>query len=211
MTIFSFILMGGYIFMLNKLSKVQNKSSFNSFHQESPYIQENHQSTTSLEINTKGHIFHGSLKDKTTFSLTTPEGWEEKTGLNKVAELQIANISKGSLAIVIGERKSTFANSNLIKSLGDYSEFTRGRLVDAYQTHEIKNSSILKLGNNSALQYEIHVTSENGDGANHLFTVIETPEHYYQILISAPESGFEKNLPMFKSIVASFEEKSPVL
>ena len=133
--------------------------------------------------------------------VVVPKSWSKQTGLNDVADLQIANTRKENYLIVISEPKSDFDNISVEK----YSEITRKFIVDSIQGPKLSEPQNLTINGNSALQYEITGSIDNIN-IIYFHTAVEGKENFHQVLAWTLPSKRSENEPVLKSIINSFQE-----
>jgi hypothetical protein len=135
------------------------------------------------------------------FLLKVPALWREESRLDAAAQLQAANRLSQQFVIVIKEpredvRKSALEKRSMLarelfkkKLNSPEDEFYRSLTVDGYPAVQYKIRGIVR-----------------GTFAAYLQTTVEAEKHYYQIYCWTVRLRFDKYLPLFEEITASFVE-----
>jgi len=150
-----------------------------------------------------------------TFQFSYPSNYLRTYTLNTDAALQLSNAGIEKYSIIIQEEKAaltsvnvlfsnleeaiTFYTRTLIKNLTDNSN---KKISDITYRDINKNKSAELIFEGDLLDEE---TKENVR-INYVFTLVETPEYYYQILSWSPIKLKDTLLPEFRAMANSFKE-----
>lgn len=125
----------------------------------------------------------------------------EPSRLNENASLEYADENSELYAVVIDESKAKIISFGLDYDLETYMKIA-GRALDS--TGLYLNKSI-KVGNFNALQTEIKANFRNKKVV-YLLTCIETPKHFYQVLVWTLDDRYEGNKADMERMINSFKE-----
>lgn len=146
-----------------------------------------------------------------TCQLTVPGSWQIRTDLHEEATLQAANLLAEQYAVVISESKSNFTEDILIR---DYTD-----LLIRSTTMKVPDATFSEIKSATINGYEANQFEADGSvdkiKIKWLFTVINAPRHFHQIVTWSTPTRYEKNKDVFLGVINSFKEtetgNSPVL
>ena len=140
-----------------------------------------------------------------TCQITVPGSWSSETDLNPEAVLQASNRLQEEYIVIIRESKADFGKkANLDFVTGVIHDQLQKSLSSDAVLSEATTSSV---GNYSARQFEASGEVQNIK-VKYLYTVVETPESYYQLITWSLVSKFDANRPQLLEVVNSFKEVS---
>jgi hypothetical protein len=139
-----------------------------------------------------------------TGSITAEGGWKQATGLHKKAQLQATNSYGDMYLVVFTEKKDRYAGV----TLDDYSEVTRGHIVELLSSPSVSRPKQITVSGNPALQYEIHGYAKNSKVA-YMHTSVESPMYFHEIIVWTPEDRFQRNHYALENAILSFKEVQP--
>jgi hypothetical protein len=136
--------------------------------------------------------------------LTVPGSWDKTLNVNKDASLQAGNILAGQYAIVISESKASFgADVTLDKFTQAAREAAKGNFMVSDMT--LGDSRSVTINGYPAMQFEAR-----GSAANQklvwIYTTIDAPRNYHQVIAWTLASNFEQNKPILLDVANSFKE-----
>jgi hypothetical protein len=134
--------------------------------------------------------------------LTVPGNWSIEKDLNQEATLQVANRFAEQYAIVISESKQDFPAKFDLDSFADIIMKNAKQTITSPIVSEIKTITI---NGYPAKQFEIEGTLDNIK-AKWLYTMVDAPKNYHQILNWTLVSRYEQNKPVFLELINSFRE-----
>lgn len=134
--------------------------------------------------------------------LTVPGDWSVETDLNDVANFQAGNRFKEQYAIVISESKSDFTGE---VTLDDYVEIISKDIENRITDAKISETKTLTIGGYPAKQFEVS-GAIGSIKAKWLYTFIDAPKNFHQILAWSIASKFDENTPVFSDVINSFKE-----
>lgn len=134
--------------------------------------------------------------------LTIPGNWKIETGLNDQASLQAANKFSEQYAVVISETKEDFGDNF---TLDDFSKIILENTRTTIQNAVISDVKTISVNGYPAKQFEVEGEMDKIK-AKWLFTLIDAPKNYHQILNWTLSSKYEKNKPVFLEVINSFTE-----
>jgi hypothetical protein len=135
--------------------------------------------------------------------ITIPEDWQEVTGLNANATIQVSNAPDGMYAIVISDTKADLSSS---MTLDKYADLSSRKLTGSLTNLTETGPDSITINGEQALLYEIHGEISNLRAA-YLFAMVETSGHFYQIGTWTTESKFADRRATMMSIIESLREK----
>lgn len=136
--------------------------------------------------------------------IMVPEGWATADNLNKNASIQVSNPAKSMYAIVLTIAKSDL---NTSMDLNAYSEDRANALKGTLTGLRASGPVSMTVNGESGLLYEIHGTINGFQGA-YLFAVVESAQHYHQIITWTDEAKFSANRDELESVIRGFRLKS---
>ncbi len=134
-------------------------------------------------------------------SVTAEGGWKPATGLHPKAQLQASNSYGDMYLVVFSEKKDRYSGV----TLEDYSEVTRGHILDTLTSPSISNPRQFTIDGNSGLQYDIHGYVKNAK-IGYVHTAVETPLYFHEIILWTPDDRFERNHFAMENAINSFKE-----
>lgn len=134
--------------------------------------------------------------------ITVPGNWSIQKNLNDDATIQVANLRAEQYAIVISESKVDFTSE---MTLSDFAEIIKENARNAITNPVMTEIKALSVNGHSAVQFEAE-GSMNNIKAKWLYTIIDAPKNYHQIMTWSLQSKFEANRPAFVDLINSFKE-----
>lgn len=134
--------------------------------------------------------------------LTVPGSWKEQTRLNEEASLQVGNPFAEQYAIIITESKEDFTEE---MTLEDFTSLIRQNADEAITNAIISENKSLSINGYPAKQFEVSGSIDNIK-AKWIYTLIDAPENYHQIMAWTLASRYEENKPVLLEVVNSFKE-----
>ncbi len=134
--------------------------------------------------------------------LTVPGSWSVRKDLNEEASIQVANLFAEQYTVVIADSKADFTDD---VGLGGYAEMIRKGATNAIQTPIVSEDRSLLVNGYPALQFEVSGSIESVK-ARWIYTVIDAPKGYYQIVAWTLHSKYEANKPVLLEVSSSFRE-----
>lgn len=134
------------------------------------------------------------------FSILLPKGMQSTTVLHEDATLQGVNSKDELYLLLFDEAKTIFGGSGLEGYLDIVRNQMKGRFADAKITDPVS----LKIGGHKALEIEISGTIDDID-VTYLLTVIETKEHYHQVIMWSESKRFEEHKQVMQVTTRSFQ------
>jgi hypothetical protein len=134
--------------------------------------------------------------------LTVPGSWSIEKDLNDAANLQAGNRFAEQYAIVISESKQDFAPK---MDLNKYTGLIRKNISTSILDASITENSSITVNGYQALQFEVEGTTDD-IRAKWLYTMIDAPKNYHQILAWSLVSKYSSNKPVFLDVINSFKE-----
>ena len=149
------------------------------------------------------------------FSISYPTDYSKVYDLNEVASAQFSNEQLGKYSIVIQTEKENlkFANvtyTNIVNAGQSFANNLKAGLVDdAYL--KLSDTKEITINNYKASESTVQGTYAGGEiGASaelfYYLAVVETQNHYYQILLWCNKSDKDKYVQEFKNIAKTFKE-----
>jgi hypothetical protein len=135
------------------------------------------------------------------FQIAVPPAWDTEDDLNDVAEIQAAYRSSDMYVVVIRDEKADLFEVDLKK----FAELGRDSLLEDKKEVQVSDAAPLTIDGHSALQFEIRAVHEH-TRVIYLQTVLETPQHFYQILTWTVPSRWEQNRKTLQEIPKRFKE-----
>ncbi|WP_300673221.1 hypothetical protein [Soonwooa sp.] len=148
------------------------------------------------------------------FKITYPDSYMRAYDLNNDAASQRSNGAQGKYSIVIQDEKAPLEFFSVkFSTIEETLEFYTKGLLELTKENSVKETTPkkFKINNQNAIQKEIEaVIFDEATSKDipifYLFTVIETPEYYYQVLSWTPKENKAKFLEEFRNIATSFKE-----
>lgn len=134
--------------------------------------------------------------------ITVPGTWKQETELNELATLQVSNPFSDLYVIAIPNSKEDFTDEFNLDKITDLS---REEMSNNVSNAETTNPVPTIVNGAPARQFEINGTVE-GIKARYIYTVVDAPSSYYQILAWTTASKFESNKNTLLEVVNSFKE-----
>ena len=136
--------------------------------------------------------------------LTVPASWDAKLNVNNEATIQTGKIIDGQYAVVITESKKDFAAGVTLEEFTvAVKENTKANvLLQNIVTSEAKPVTI---NGYPAMQFEANGTAANIK-INWIYTMVDAPKNYHQVLTWSLASNYEKNKPLLLEVTNSFKE-----
>lgn len=134
--------------------------------------------------------------------LTVPGAWKEQNGLNEEAGLQVANPVAEQYAIVISESKADFTDK---MTLENFTELIQQNAKSVIADAVVSEPRSLTINGYPAKQFEVGGSIENIK-AKWIYTLVDAPNNYHQILTWTLASRYEQNKPVLLDVINSFKE-----
>lgn len=140
--------------------------------------------------------------EENNYQVSASSGWKDADGtLHPESELQIYNPLKEKYFMTLLESKEDFTDFSL-QAYYDIVTETFLSSVDISNQSDVKEVTI---NGNKALQYTLEGTVDNLNVV-YLVTVIETPEHYGQLMAWTLKSKWDQYKDEYADLVNSFKE-----
>jgi hypothetical protein len=140
------------------------------------------------------------------YYISIPEYMTKTLELNDVALAQYQNIEKEIYCIVIEDSKEDLKLVDLHFNSAD--EFYEDFILDYksnFETNEVKNKKIFKVGNNSYIQCDFTYDTDEVYYSM-LITIVETKNYYYKVLSWTIPEYKEKYRSEFEKIALSLRD-----
>ena len=134
--------------------------------------------------------------------LTVPGAWSAQKDLNDNASIQAGNLLAEQYAIVISESKEDF-NSKM--TLNEYADIIRKSAKQTLTDAVLSESKPVTVNGYPGVQFEVDGSVSNIK-AKWLYTLVDAPKNFHQILAWSTASKYEKNKQVFLDVVNSFKE-----
>lgn len=134
--------------------------------------------------------------------LTVPGAWKVQTRLNEEAGLQVGNPVAEQYAIIISESKEDFTEE---MTLEDFTGLIRQNAEELIKDPIISENKSLIINGYPAKQFEVAGSIDNIK-AKWIYTLIDAPENYHQIMAWTLASRYEQNKPVLLEVTNSFKE-----
>ena len=134
--------------------------------------------------------------------LTVPGSWKVETDLNDVANFQAANPLAEQYGIVISESKQDFTGE---MSLDDYVDLIIKDIGTRINDAQITETRELTINGYPAKQFEVSGSVEKIK-AKWIYTFVDAPKNFHQILVWTIASKFDANKPILIDVINSFKE-----
>ncbi|MGI9056164.1 MAG: hypothetical protein ACR2F2_10235 [Pyrinomonadaceae bacterium] len=139
--------------------------------------------------------------------LTVPGSWKIEKDLNNDANFQAANALAEQYAIVISESKQDFTGE---MSLDDYVELITKDIETRIDDAAISETKSITINGYPAKQFEVS-GSVDKIKAKWIYTFVDAPKNFHQILVWTLASKFDSNKPVLLDVVNSFKETEGAL
>lgn len=149
-----------------------------------------------------------------TFTVDYPNSFVRTYDLNESASLQMINLALGKFSIIIQDEKASLDHFKIkFGNLEEALDFYIKNLVASMEEGSTKKSGLktLKINNYNTIEMELEgalkdeETSELSKIFYH-FSIVETPNYYYQILSWSSQENKSKYIEEFRKIAGSFKE-----
>lgn len=134
--------------------------------------------------------------------LTVPGTWSTQKDLNDNATIQTGNLLAEQYAIVISESKEDFTDK---MTLNEYVDIIRKSAKETLNDAVLTENRSLTINGYPAVQFEVDGSVSNIK-AKWLYTLVDAPKNFHQILAWSSASKFEKNKSVFLEVINSFKE-----
>jgi hypothetical protein len=146
--------------------------------------------------------------------LIVPGSWEVEQNLNSDARLQAADRKNEQALFLISENKQDLQAAGIL--LDTYAEEGYKPIAAQLNAAKVTGPNKLTIDNNPAVQYQIEGTPQTAQAKSLLFngplvyiyTVIESPDNYQQIVAWTTASRFEKNRTELQQLVQGLKTAS---
>jgi hypothetical protein len=136
--------------------------------------------------------------------LTVPGTWREDKELHDQATLQVSNRFSELYVVVLTNNKADFTDEMDIDTL---TQALRKDMSGNVNQAESGNPISISIDGNPARQFEMSGAVE-GIKAKYIYTVVDAPQNYYQIISWTLASRYESNKSKLLEVVDSFKETS---
>jgi hypothetical protein len=137
-------------------------------------------------------------------TVTAEGGWKQASGLHKKAQLQATNSYGDMYLVVFSEKKDRYSGV----TLDDYSEVTRGNVLETLTSPSISRPKQITMDGNQAVQYTIRGYTK-GSKIAYVHTAVESPLYFHEIIVWTPDARFERNRFALENAISSFKEIQP--
>ncbi len=134
--------------------------------------------------------------------LTVPASWSPQKDLNDDANIQAGNLLAEQYTVVISETKVDFTDD---MDLNGFTEIVRKGIGETIKTPIVSEIRPLMVNGYPAVQFDVTGSVDNIK-ARWLYTIVDTPKNYHQILAWTLNSKYEANKPVFLEVINSFKE-----
>ncbi|MDR2711458.1 MAG: hypothetical protein LBB65_09115 [Burkholderiales bacterium] len=150
-----------------------------------------------------------SSKDTTNdlkLKINVPADWIERDDLNDVAAVQASNKADTLFLAVISEPKDQFDKGT---KLEDYADLVIDHYLEGNEDKaKIKKERVKTVVNGRpAVQYEIENKANKIVTVTLLYTVVDAPQGFYQIMAWTLNSQWDEKQSLLRSITDSFREE----
>lgn len=128
-----------------------------------------------------------------------PSHWKTLTKVNDEAQLQAGSPRREEYLLIFNESKSDFAGT-----LADYGAIVVGHLEKVLSGAEVSDPEKLTINGLNALRYQISGKLK-GLNLEYYVTVVESPNHFHQVMMWTLKSKKETAFPIFQEVTSSFE------
>jgi bifunctional DNA-binding transcriptional regulator/antitoxin component of YhaV-PrlF toxin-antitoxin module len=136
--------------------------------------------------------------------ITIPGGWREDKQLNEKGVIQASNRLNEQYVLVMSNDKQDFAKS---MTLSGITKLLREDLSENITEAETTAPIPTTVNGYPAEQFEAS-GSVQGIKVKYVYTVVDMPQNYYQILAWSLASRFDANKPQLLEVVNSFQKTS---
>lgn len=133
--------------------------------------------------------------------LTAPGNWRVEKNLNDQAVLQIAYPLQELYAIIIPDEKASLPKGT---DLDSFTEMVRGNMEKALSDPVIKETTSTTVNGFEARRFEMQGEFNKIKGL-FVFTLVDTPDAYYQIMSWTMDSMAKKNKPKLLEVSDTFD------
>lgn len=134
--------------------------------------------------------------------LTVPGNWSVQTDLNAEANFQAANPMAEQYAIIISEAKTDFPPKT---NLDGYTELIKQNAKGEVLDPVFGETRTIVVNDYPARQFEVSGTVDDVK-ANWIYTLVEAPKNYHQVLMWTTDTRYTANKPIFLEAVNTFKE-----
>jgi hypothetical protein len=139
--------------------------------------------------------------------ITVPGMWKQETDLNDAATLQASHRFNELYIVSIPQSKVDFVEGFTLDQLTDNA---REDVKNWVKDINITEPAAITINNRPARQFEVSGTVDNIK-AKYIYTVIDAPENYYQILAWTLTSRYESNKNQLLEVINSFRENESAM
>ena len=139
--------------------------------------------------------------------LTVPGSWNLEKDLNDVANLQVANRFAEQYTIVISESKQDFGPK---MDINKFTDLIRKEVPTAVPGAFITENNPITINGYPAVQFEVEGSIDDIK-AKWLYTMVDAPNNFHQIIAWSLNSKYEKNKPVFLEVINSFKETEGIV
>lgn len=139
------------------------------------------------------------LSSDSLISVKYPASWKTLTKLNEDAQLQLGSSRREEYLLVFNESKADFGGT-----LADYGSIVSGNLRKVLADAEVSDPEMLTINGLNALRYQISGKLK-GLNLEYFLTVVESPNHFHQVMMWTLKSKKEAAFPVFEQVASTFE------
>jgi hypothetical protein len=136
--------------------------------------------------------------------ITVPGIWKKETELNDLATLQASNAFNELYIVSIPQSKADFTEEITLETITD---FARDEVKSWVNDAQMSEAVPVLINGYSGRQFEVGGAVQ-GVKAKYIYTVLDAPENYYQILAWTLASRYEGNKGKLLEVVNSFKENN---
>lgn len=145
------------------------------------------------------------------FTLDVPAAMQPVTDLHGFAPLQYADLEQGYFLLGLVEPKDSMATMETQYTLRDYAWFVESRLGSSFDTSFVTMRDTLDVNGlpcQMAQLYGVKAHDVGEDEVYYCVSVLEGPQHFYQLIAWTDPAQAEALLAMATDISCSFVETS---
>lgn len=134
--------------------------------------------------------------------ITVPGMWKKETELNDLATLQASNAFNELYVVSIPQSKADFTEEITLETI---TNFARDEVKSWVNDAQMSEAVPVSINGYAGRQFEVGGAVQ-GVKAKYIYTVLDAPENYYQILAWTLASRYEGNKEKLLEVVNSFKE-----
>lgn len=154
-----------------------------------------------LDWNSDKTEIHLSKDEK--FQITVPSDWSKDSDLNEEADISVSNRFSEKYFVALSEAKQDFDGEI---TLADFESAVAENFTDSVENGKfIVEPHEKSIKGNPAIQFTIK-GKVDGIRVIYLFTTLETPTHFHQLIAWTLESRYSRHQDELSQVVESFGE-----